>query len=110
MKKRAFWFVSLVSALAAVFLHWDAMIKGSYGVHDISLSANGDIPEVQRQASLVEAHQFYKKANALRYAGMAVAALSIVFLFLSRRKGEPTLRWPIIVVLAFYLLLQFGTV
>jgi hypothetical protein len=110
MKKRAFWFVSLVSALAAVFLHWDAMIKASYGVHDISVSGNGDIPEVQRQTSLVEANQFYKTANALRYAGMVVAALSIVFLFLSRRKGEPALRWLTIVILAFYLLLQFGRV
>ena len=108
MKKRAFWFVSLVSALAAVILHWDAMIKASYGIHDTSISGNGDIPEVQRQTSLVEARQFYKIANVLRFTGMAVAALSIIFLFISRRKGEPVLRWPIIVVLAFYLLLQLA--
>src|SRR5271154_1065493 len=102
MKKRAFWFVSLVSALAAVFLHWDAMIKASYGVHDISVSGNGDIPEIQRQTFLAEERQFFKIANVLRFTGMAVAALSLIFLLISRRKREPALSWPIIVVLAFY--------
>jgi hypothetical protein len=110
MKIRAFWIASFVSALAAVLLHWDALAKFNNGVHNYSLSGNGDIPEVQRQTSLVEARQFYKTANVLRYAGMAVAILSVVFLFISRHKGEPALRWLTIVVLAFYLLLQLAVV
>jgi len=110
MKKHAFWFVSIISALAAVFLHWAALAKANNAVHKESISGNGDIPEVQRQASLVEAHEFYKTANILRFTGMAIAALSVIFLFISRRKGEPAMRWPIIVVLAFYLLLQLAVV
>jgi hypothetical protein len=101
MKKRAFWIASFVSALAALFLHWDALAKANNAVHKESISGNGDIPEVQRQTSLVEARQFYKTANLLRYVGMAVAVLSVVFLFISRRKSEPASRWLTIIVLAF---------
>jgi hypothetical protein len=87
-----------------------AMAKANNGVHRETLSGNADISEIQRQTFAAEARQFFKTANVLRFTGMAVAALSIIFLFVSRRKGEPVLRWPIIVVLAFYLLLQLAVV
>jgi hypothetical protein len=110
MKKRAFWIASLVSFLAAFFLQWDAMIKASYGIHKETLSGNGDLPEVQRQTFLVEAQQFFRTAHELRYAGIAVAVLCVAFLFTSRRRKEPILRWPIVVILVFYLLLPFAPI
>ena len=110
MKTRAFWIVSLVSALVAICLHLAALGKAGNGVRSISQAMNANAPEDQRQKLKVEAHQFYKVASNFRFTGIAVAILSVIFLFLSYKKDEQATRSVTIAILAFYLLLQFAVV
>jgi hypothetical protein len=110
MKTRAFWIAALVSALTAILLHWAALAKAADGVRSFNSCANLDTPEKQRQVFLDEAHHFYNISNNLRCAGIAVAILSVVCLFVSKRKDESVRYSVVVVLLAVYLLLQFAVV
>jgi len=103
-----FWLISLVLILSALFLNLGALGEAQRHVDRIHRAMNS--PEPQRQTLEAEAKQFSQKSDVLVISGWVVAAVSLIFLFLSYRKEESAPHSVVVVLLAFYLLLQFGAI
>src|SRR5450631_1394441 len=107
MKERVFSISSLLLILLALFLWmggFGAAQKGSSFRHNAMT-----IADVQKQQELKsEANHLSYISYVLVISSWSVAAASIICLFVSYRRDEPASRAGQIILLAFYLLLQFG--
>jgi hypothetical protein len=108
VKARAFWLVSLVLVLSALFLHLCALGAAQKHVDRFNRAMNS--PEPQRQEFQAEAKDFSRKSDAFVISGWVTAAVGLVSLFISHRREESAPRSVVVVLLAFYLLLQFAVV
>jgi hypothetical protein len=108
VKARAFWLVSLVLVLSALFLHLCALGAAQKHVDRIHHAMNSAEP--QRQEFQTEAKDFSRKSDAYVILGWVTAAVGLVSLFFSHRREEPAPRSVMVVLLAFYMLLQFAVV
>jgi hypothetical protein len=109
MKKRAFSLGSLLLILLAIFLH----IEGFGAAAQKTRNRNNAIntADVQKQQELKsEANRLSHKSDMLIMSGWGLAVAGIIRLCVSYRRDEPVSRAGRIVLLAFYVLLQFGTV
>jgi hypothetical protein len=105
---RAFWLVSLVLVLSALFLHLCALGAAQKHVDRFNRAMNS--PEPQRQEFQAEAKDFGRKSGAFVISGWVTAAVGLVSLFISHRREESAPQSVVVVLLAFYLLLQFAVV
>jgi uncharacterized membrane protein len=108
VKARVFWLVSLTLALSAISLHIGALGAASEHVNLFTRAMNA--PESQKQELKAEAKHFSKKSDALVISGWVTAAVGLISLFISHRREEFAPRSVVVVLLAFYVLLQFAVV
>ncbi|HSY10294.1 MAG TPA: hypothetical protein VK840_05210 [Candidatus Dormibacteraeota bacterium] len=107
MKKRAFWFSSLTLVLLAISLHLGgigAVQKRVQLWHDAMNTKDIE----QQQALKVEEKKLSQIGNERIILGWISGIISVVCLYFSYRRDETAPRSILIVLLAFYLLLQFG--
>jgi|SRR5882724_6952249 len=108
MKKRAFSLGSLLLIFLAIFLHLQGF--GAAGEKNRNRNAM-NTTNVQKQQELrSEANRLSHKSDMLIMSGWGLAAASIICLYVSYRRDESGSRAGQIILLAFYVFLQFGTV
>jgi hypothetical protein len=109
MKKRVFSLGSLLLILLALFLFmgaFGAAQKGSRTRYDAMTTS-----DVQKQQEIKsEANRLSNRSWVWGISSWSVAAAGVICLFVSYRRDEPASRSIQIILLAFYVLLQFGSV
>jgi uncharacterized membrane protein len=108
VKARAFWLVSFTLVLSAIILHIGALGVASEHVNLFTRAMNA--PESQKQEIKAEAKRYSKKSDVLVISGWVTASVGLVSLFISHRREESAPRSVVVVLLAFYVLLQFAVV
>jgi hypothetical protein len=108
VKARVFWLVSLTFVLSAIILHIGALGAAARQVDSFKREMNA--PESQKQELKAEVKQYRKQSNARLISGWIAATVGLVTLFASYRKEESAPRSVVVVLLAFYVLLQFAVV
>lgn len=107
MKERAFSLGSLLLILLALFLY-----MGGFGaaqkrsrIRDHAMTT----ADVQKQQELQsEANRLSHQSDALVVSSWGAAVAGVICLFVSYRRDEPASRAIQIILLVFYVLLQFG--
>jgi hypothetical protein len=107
MKKRAFWFSSLLLILLAISLHLGGMGAVQKRVQLWHDAINTKDVE-QQQALKTEANQLGHLSDERIILGWISGVISVGCLYFSYRHDETTPRSILIVLMAFYLLLQFA--
>ena len=109
MKKRAFSLSSLLLVLLAIFLHMEGFGAATEKTRNSSNAMH--TVDVQKQQELKsEANRLSHKSDVLIMSGWGLAVTGIICLYVSYRRDEPVSRAGQIILLMFYVLLQFGTV
>jgi hypothetical protein len=109
MKKRAFSLASLLLILLAILLHMGGFGAAAEKTRNKNNAMN--TTDVQKQQALYsEANHLSHKSDKLIMTGWGLAVAGIICLYVSYRRDEPASRAGQIILLAFYVLLQFGTV
>ena len=106
MRLRRFFLLSLGLAILSVGLDMTAMAlyKRGGGIQARSVV----LPEAERGAAKSEAHAYRTAGTVISVAGLSLALASLVFVVISAAKHEPAWRSATIVVLVFYVMLQFA--
>ncbi|MDD5139712.1 MAG: hypothetical protein PHY43_05555 [Verrucomicrobiales bacterium] len=109
MKKRAFSLASLFLILIAIFLHMGGFGAAAEKTRNKNNAMN--TADVQKQQGLYsEANRLSHRSDMLIMSGWGLAVAGVICLYLSYRRDESASRAGQIILLAFYVLLQFGTV
>jgi hypothetical protein len=107
MRERMFWIACFILALSAVGLHLTAFSKVGNGVRVFSARTKVEAVGSQTQSVQAEVRHDFKVGEIFRSAGMVLAMLSGIMLFVSVRRNEPVRHTMSVICLACYLLLQF---
>ena len=110
MKKRAFWLISLCAILLALFFWlsgFGVAQKHARLINELNEAMNSR--DLEKQQSLtVEAKQLTHLSDERIVFGCISGVVSLSCLFISHRRNEPAARSVVIVLMSFYLLLQFA--
>ena len=108
MKARAYWFVSLVLATAAIWVHIAALGEVSKGM---KLRARAVVAtDLQKESLKAEAKHYTSRSVLIALTGLVVAIGSAACLIVSFRRREPAWHSIPFALLVFYVLLQFAII